>query len=214
MKKIALALFALLLMLGCIQTKVDPRVKKGAEIAKLEMAKMLYNIGSYDPVETRVDSAHTSVYTDAAVVKAAYALIKLNADEKRKELQREYNHAKSSAAMWKGLGSAYPEEQYRQAKEEMASYAAQIKELDDEVGAHVNIIRERAEAIVEGQFCGWNIYHRLRCKNGLGIQQIVDVCIIVDEKMETVKGRFSLDDYDEYSFTKLKKIIGKSIDKK
>ena len=89
----------------------------------------------------------------------------------------------------------------------------QLKELDEEVKTKINEIRDSAKAVIEHQFCGWNIYHRFRCANGLGVQQISDILIIVDENLEMVKGRFMLDDNDDYSLDKLKKTIDKAIGK-
>ena len=119
------------------------REEKAAEIAKSEMIKILYNAGSYEPIETQIDSAFTSIYTDLAIVR----------------------------------------------------------------------VRERADAIVENQFYGWNIYHRFRCANGYGIKKISDILFVVDEDMKIVKGCFSLDKDDDYNLVKLKKTIDKAIEK-
>ena len=77
----------------------------------------------------------------------------------------------------------------------------------------MNEIRDHANAVSEHQFCGWNIYHRFRCANRLGMQQISDVLIIVDENMEYVNGCFILDDDDDYSLEIFKKVIDKAIGK-
>lgn len=68
-------------------------------------------------------------------------------------------------------------------------------------------VRDRAKTIEEGRFCGWNIYHRFRCTNGLGMQRVCDVLIIVDERMEYVRGFFMLDDDCEYNFDRVRKVI-------
>ena len=96
MKQIYFVLIISPLLFSCTQTKEE----KAAEIAKSEMIKILYNVDSYEPIETQVDSAYTSVYTDFDVVRAAHDLIELNADEKKEGLQWQYKHAKSSAAIW------------------------------------------------------------------------------------------------------------------
>ena len=90
MKQIYFVLIISPLLFSCTQTKEE----KAAEIAKSEMIKILYNVDSYEPIETQVDSAYTSVYTDFDVVRAAHDLIELNADEKKEGLQWQYKHAK------------------------------------------------------------------------------------------------------------------------
>lgn len=211
MKKLAITLVFLPLLFSCSPS----REEKATEIAKSEMIKILYNVDSYEPIETQIDSAFSSIYTNLDVVRAAHDLIELNADEKKEQLQRQYNSAKSSAAIWSDSRgwSSYAKEEYRQAKEEMDDYAKKLKELDEEVKTKMNEIRDYAKAVIEHQFCGWNIYHKFRCANGLGIQQISEILIIVDENMEIVKGRFMLDDNDDYNLDKLKKTIDKAIDK-
>lgn len=96
MKQIFLILSIVPFLFGCVQT----REQRGAEIAKSEMMKRLYDADSYEPIETHIDSAYTSIYTDLAVIRAAHDLIELNAEEKKERLQRQYNSAKSSAAIW------------------------------------------------------------------------------------------------------------------
>ena len=160
MKQIFLILSIVPFLFGCVQT----REQRGAEIAKSEMMKRLYDADSYEPIETHIDSAYTSIYTDLAVIRAAHDLIELNAEEKKERLQRQYNSAKSSAAIWSDSR-------------------------------------------------GWSIYHRFRCANRLGMQQISDVLIIVDENMKYVNGCFILDDGDDYSLEKFKKVIDKAIGK-
>ena len=212
MKKIILFLAPLLFFSACTPSKEE----KAAKIAKSEMMKILYNADSYEPIETQIDSAYTSIYTDLDVIRAAHDLIELNAEEKKERLQRQYNSAKSSAAIWNDSRgwSSYARAEYQQAKEEMDDFAKQLKELAEEVKTKMNEIRDRANTVVEHQFCGWNIYHRFRCANGFGIQQISDILIIVDENMEYVNGCFILDDDDDYSLEKFKKVIDKAIGKR
>lgn len=49
------------------------------------MMKRLYDADSYEPIETHIDSAYTSIYTDLAVIRAAHDLIELNAEEKKND---------------------------------------------------------------------------------------------------------------------------------
>ncbi len=211
MKKIILFLAPLLFFSACTPSKEE----KAAKIAKSEMMKILYNADSYEPIETQIDSAYTSIYTDLDVIRAAHDLIELNAEEKKERLQRQYNSAKSSAAIWNDSRgwSSYARAEYQQAKEEMDDFAKQLKELAEEVKTKMNEIRDRANTVVEHQFCGWNIYHRFRCANGFGIQQISDILIIVDENMEYTNGCFILDENDEYNLEKLMTVKDKAIGK-
>ena len=190
---------------GCTQTKEQ----KAAQIAKSELLKVLYYPDSYQAVETKVDSAYTSVYTNSEVLGSARDLIELNANAKRERLRRQYNFAKSLIASWSNLRSTYAQEQYRQAKEQMEDYARQLKALDEEEKAKIQTLLDCVDAVVEHQFCGWYIYHRFRCSDGTDNQRIGDVLILVDENMEKVKWCHMLeeDDEDDYSWEKLQKVI-------
>ena len=58
MKQIFLILSIIPFLFGCVQT----REQRGAKIAKSEMMKRLYDADSYEPIETQIDSAYTSIY--------------------------------------------------------------------------------------------------------------------------------------------------------
>lgn len=139
MKKITLLLVSFPLLFGCLPS----REEKAVAIAKSEQSKILSHVDSYEPVETRIDSAYTSVYTDLDVVRAVNDLIELYAEEEK--LRRQYNSAKSSAALWSDSWSAYSKEQYRQAKEEMDDYAEKLEELAKEVDMRSRSVRDRAK---------------------------------------------------------------------
>ena len=52
MKQIFLILSIVPFLFGCVQT----REQRGAEIAKSDMMKRLYDADSYEPIETQIDS--------------------------------------------------------------------------------------------------------------------------------------------------------------
>lgn len=59
MKKILFLATVVLVMTGC-----KSREEKAAELIKQEMFKTLYDFESYEPIEIKIDSAFTSIYTD------------------------------------------------------------------------------------------------------------------------------------------------------
>lgn len=201
MKKLLLVL-SLFLAFGCTMS-----IEKRCEaLAKSEIQKLIGTKADYEVLETKVDSAYTSIYTNPDVAKAAYELMELNAGAKRKMLQYDYNDAKSSMAIWSGSDSAFSREQYRQAKEKFDDCVAKMKELDAEESSAIEKIRTSANNVEEGHFCGYNIYHRFRSGS-----EVVTVLIIADENIENVIGRFIIDDNVDYSLQNLKKVIDKAI---
>ena len=67
MRKILSFLFVFLLLCSC-----QSREEKVAELIKQEMFKTLYDFESYEPIETKIDSAFTSIYTDSIIKSYAY----------------------------------------------------------------------------------------------------------------------------------------------
>lgn len=203
MKKLLLVL-PLFLAFSCTMS-----IEKRCEaLAKSEIQKLIGTKADYEVLETKVDSAYTSIYTNPDVAKAAYELMELGVDYKREDLRSDYNSAKSSVAIWCDSDSAFSREQYRQAKEKLDDCIAKMKELDDEESAAIEKIRTSANNVEEGQFCGYNIYQRFRSGS-----EVVAVLIIADENIENVIGRFIIDDNVDYSLQNLKKIIDKAIGK-
>lgn len=106
MKQIYFVLIIFPLLFSCTQTKEE----KAAEIAKSEMIKIIYNVDSYKPIETQIDSAFTSIYTNLDVVRAAHDLIELNADEKKSNCNDNIilpNHRLQSGAIQE-VGAVMP----------------------------------------------------------------------------------------------------------
>ena len=64
MKKVLFLLVAIIALVGC-----KSKEEKAAEMIKKELFKTLYDFDSYQPIETKVDSAFYSAYTDSMVLK-------------------------------------------------------------------------------------------------------------------------------------------------
>ena len=84
------------------------------EIIKNEMFKTLYDFESYQPIETKVDSAFLSVYTDSVIIKYGYILNEFLKDAN--EALKEIKEAHSSMDIWSDSYSEYGREQYYKAK--------------------------------------------------------------------------------------------------
>ena len=55
---------ATILLSGC-----KSKEEKANELIKDDMFKVLYDFASYEPIETNIDSAFTSVYTDSIITR-------------------------------------------------------------------------------------------------------------------------------------------------
>jgi len=201
MKNVVFFLFLSFIMVGCGLSKEE----KATLFAENEVKKILNDASSYEAVETRVDSAFVSIYTDYEACEAAYNISELYSE--LEFLQNDYYNEKSDAAIWTGAWDSYGKEQYQQAKNKMGEIEKKLKKVDDEITENKEVIKNRYESIDEGEFCGWAVYHRFRCANGLGVKSLVDVLLITDEDIETLKIRMLLDDNAPQGFKQIKQII-------
>lgn len=189
---------------GCTPSKE----KKAEVLVNDIMKQILYYPDSYESISTRVDSAFVSIYTDLKAYKAAISLRKLQNDEERDLIETELNRAKSLNALWSiGGKNAFALEARRQAQQEIAKYEKELKEFDDKIEKQRNIIKERAESIQEGTFCGWRIIHNYRSENDLGEANVSRVLLVADPVIERLVFCCSLDDMDENNFQIIKEII-------
>lgn len=191
MKNIIIIFCAVFVLFGCTQSKE----KKAKIFAEQEVVKILNNADSYEPVETKVDSAFTNIYIDTDACVAANELLKL--DKERGIFRVELQSAKSDAAIYSDFYDAYSKEEYRQAKMELQSVRKKITQLNTEIENQKSIIKARNEEIENGTFCGWCIIHSFRCTNGLGVKQLHVIMLIADKNFKKMLLYIMLDDGEE-----------------
>ena len=100
---------ATMLLSGC-----KSKEEKANELIKDDMFKVLYDFASYEPIETNIDSAFTSVYTDSIITRHAY-FIKI-AIEKADEYLDEMKDARKTMEIWSDGYSSYSNSRYYEAK--------------------------------------------------------------------------------------------------
>lgn len=119
MKKILFLATVVLVMTGC-----KSREEKAAKLIKQEMFKTLYDFESYEPIETKIDSAFTSIYTDTLALMYANE-VKIKFDELEKE-EAEYESAKSAMEIWSDSYSSLGVYKYNEAKRKVNNYIEKI----------------------------------------------------------------------------------------
>lgn len=201
MKHIVLFLTTMSLLFSCSQNKEE----KAALFAETEVKKILNDASTYESVDTKVDSAFASIYTDYDACVAASEFLELN--DKQEIIKEEYYLEKSSIAIWDGVWDAYSKERHRQAKEKLEELGNRLKKVHDDILEKKNLIINRNKEIKDKEFVGWAIYHRFRCANGLGVKSLNDILIITDKDFKELKIRLLMDENDPYSLPNIKKVI-------
>jgi hypothetical protein len=71
-------LFGVLIAFGCTEIQEATLQKRAEAFAEKHTKNMLYVPDSYEPIETRIDSAYLSVYNDVEIFSAAHEILKDN----------------------------------------------------------------------------------------------------------------------------------------
>lgn len=200
MNKITTILLSLVVIsVSSCKSKED----KANEFIKNEMFKTLYDFSSYEPIETIVDSAFTSIYTDSTILTQAFGLE--YALEKTNEYIDAVKSAKSIMEIWKPdhYSSNYAYSKYNEALNE---YNKNLELANTCVSLADSLSREVLTSIKKFQpeFIGWEAIHKFRCKNKGGNYSLGNYSYVFDPDFKYI---IRTDDLDDESFIKIKKTI-------
>lgn len=194
MKKVSyiLVLIACLSIVSCSSPE-----KKALKLIDAHMFKTLYDYKSYEPVDTKIDSAFASVhYLNAAIVAAKQAKEKINSAT---ELLEDAEHAFSSAEIWSDSYSSYGISQWKKYKTEYLEKMDESFKCAAESYEAMGIIRQLDSALTK-EFIGWAVTHRYRANNRGGNSTIGDELFIIDPEFKEIIFTRDLDDDDEVSY--------------
>ena len=196
MKKLIFAFLTCIVLFGC-KSKED----KVADLIKDEMFKTLYDFESYEPIETKIDSAFKSIYMDSMILHHAY-IAKINIDECNASLEKA-NEAKETMEIWSDSYSSMGVSRHEKAE---GIYTEQIREA---CLCMLTII-EKMDTIknlsldFSTEFMGWKATHKFRCKTKGGNFNIGNYMYVFDKSINQI---IHTEDLDEKEIRKLKDII-------
>lgn len=177
-----------LMMVGC-----KSREEKAAELIKQEMFKTLYDFESYEPIETKLDSAYTSIYTDSVIKSYAY-IARAFLDEVQEGLNK-VEDAQRTVEIWGDSYSSYGRSQYNEAYNEMRKHLDEVKSKMNIVHSYIDSIKS-ASSKFKSEFYGWKATHKFRCKTKGGNFDLGNYLYVFDKKMERVLYTEDLDNQD------------------
>jgi len=199
MNKIIIYSFIVLSVFNSCKSNED----KANKLIKDDMFKTLYDFSSYEPIETIVDSAYTSMYSDSLIVLHAFGANM--ALKKARENLEDLKSAEKSMEIWRpnSYSSNYAISQYKEAlneyKEKLGlatSYLAMSDSLSKLVVVQIKDFKP--------EFIGWEAKHKFRCKNKGGNFSLGDYSYIIDPKFLSIIRR---DDLDDETFAEVKVVI-------
>lgn len=190
MKKYLFILFVPFLFLASCKTNED----KALKLIDQHMFSTLYDYESYQPVETKIDSAFTQpIFTDSILYLASKYL---NAIDKKEELKRKRESAESTMDIWANPYSAYSKKKYNDARKEYIDLSlAYGKSLKEETQLWIQLID--CVRNFESEYCGWGVYHKYRCKSRGGNPLLCEAYFFIAPDFSAITNYYDLDD-EEY----------------
>lgn len=203
MKKILLWIAIIIPILSSCKSKEE----KATEMIKNEMFKTLYDFESYQPIETKVDSAYTSIYTDSTIISHAY-IARHFLDDVDKQLE-EIKDAKSTMEIWGDGYSSLSRTKFNNAYEKYTEALDKAKAYIEIANLQMDTIKQLSKKF-EPKFYGWKATHKFRCKTKGGNPDIGNYIYVFDEKMKNI---IYQENQDDESLPKIKNLIDEAINK-
>lgn len=195
MKKALYIALSALIFVGC-----KSREEKAAELIKQDMFKTLYDFESYEPIETKIDSAFTSIYTDTLALLYANGanIIFENMDNAK----TEYENARSTMEIWSDSYTSLGRDKFNEAKQVVDNYLPQIDKALNQIEETYANIRNRNDKIGRS-FIGWQAKHKFRCKTKGGNFDIGNYLYVFDRNFSRIISVNDLDNKDTHQLSEI-----------
>lgn len=196
-------LLAVILVAFCISCSRSPEDKANKLIEK-DLKKVLYVPESYDPVETKVDSAFTP-FDDPVFVDKTMQLLDLATSIV--EYDNNIKEAKSQMSLWDNMGSAFSRNEYQEAKDE---YDENTQNRTEAISKAKKLGEELKKMMdKERMFIGYKVQHRYRADNNAGNTLFGEKIYLFDKNMNQIVASYNDEEYKTYQSV-CKQIVGEN----
>ena len=169
-----------------------------------DLKKVLYVPESYDPVETKVDSAFTP-FDDPVFVDKTMQLLDLATSIE--EYDNNIKEAKSSMSLWDNMGSAFSRNEYQEAKDE---YDENTQNRTEAISKAKKLGEELKKMMdKERMFIGYKVQHRYRADNNAGNTLFGEKIYLFDKNMNQIVASYNYEEYKTYQSV-CKQIVGEN----
>ena len=167
--------------------------QKADALIKDALKKTLYKPETYNPIETKVDSAFAP-YEDPEFFKVLAEYGEFNM--KYQEVEFKAKTAKSSMAIFSGpYQSAFGKNQYQDEKEEYDKCKAEMERMQAKGEKLLQEIDKFAKA--ERRFVGYKAFHNYRADNNAGQTLIGNAVFFIDKDFKEITFSMTLEEYNE-----------------
>ena len=188
MKKLLYFVFSAIFMIGCGQSLE----KKAEVLIKEDLKKSLYKPETYEPIETKIDSAF-SPYDDPVFFEEINKFEKMA--KQMMSLESKAKHAKSSMAIWNSpYMSEYAKNQYQEAKSEYEDVMEKFDRLTEKARKQYLLIMD----IIKGDrtFISYKALHNYRADNNAGNTLIGNMVFFIDKDFKNILFSMDLEEYN------------------
>ena len=185
-------------ILGLTLSQCKSKEDKALALINEQMFKTLYDYDSYQPVETKIDSAFHTPFNDP--INLEYAVCCSVLYDKLDEYIQEVKNAQNKVEIWSDSYSSYGRKQYNKAlAEAAASLLVADYFLNNKIKPYQDSIKIRSNEL-DREFIGWQVTHKFRCKTKGGYSDLSTNIYIMDNKFTKILDQINVDDenYKEY----------------
>lgn len=196
MKKIILVLAAVIVTVTV--TSCKSKEEKAAELIKQELSHVLYDFGSYEPIETVVTEAKCIPTNDSACVNKA--LDAMAYYELAVESMDDATSALRTMSIWgspTSYSSSYSDSRYYESKSEFVDALEKTNICIKKYNSSIDELKVLMKKTNPSETVGYNVKHSFRCKTKGGIWLIAHYRFVVDKKIK--RKIFCVDEKDEVS---------------
>lgn len=200
MKKLLLSLLAITICLSFNQCK--SKEDRANELIKDYMFKSLYDFGSYEPIETKFDSAFHTIYTDSTARFYAYYIF--FSKHELDNLKSEYESIKTSVDIWcdGNYYSSYSHKKCQDCLDEAKDNLRKQFFLLSQIDTYRDSIIGLSDTL-QNEFIGWQVSHDFRCKTKGGSPDIGHYVFIMDKDVKTILSKKDLNDKEAEEATSI-----------
>ena len=197
-----------IILIAFIFTACQSNEKKANKLIKDDLYKSLYDFASYEPVETIIDSAFSSIYRDSTILLYAYQ-VKAYGDKGHEYLEK-MKEAKSTMEIWSDSYSSYGELKFNEAKNEFQENNGNLEKCCKEIEEIYKLIREEANKYPK-KFIGWEAKHKFRCKTKGGNPTLANYLYVFDPHFKKI---IYSEDTENETLEEVRNIIDEALNEK